>query len=61
MRELLRPFAHLHVLAVAVLGCLALATLTSDALWAWLGLAGAAVGSLWAAILLYRDLHHPRR
>ncbi len=60
MPELLRPFARFHVLGLALIGCLALAVLTRERLWTWIGLIGAVVVSVWAAILLYRDLHRGR-
>jgi len=55
MRELLRPFSRVHVLAVALLGCLAVAWHTGETLWQWLGLAGAVAAALWAAFLLRRE------
>lgn len=60
MPELLRPFATLHVCGLVLIGCLALAVLTGEGWWTWVGLLGALGVSLWAAVQLYRDLHHPR-
>lgn len=59
MPELLRPFSRIHVLGLALLGCLALGVLSGEWLWVYLGLGGAAVGALWAGVLLYRDLRRP--
>lgn len=58
MHELLRPFARLHVVGVALIGCLVLALLTGERLWGWIGLLGAVVVGSREAILLYRDLRH---
>ncbi len=57
MRELIRPFARIHVVGLALMGCLALAVLTEHSLWIWVALGGAITASLWGALLLYRDLH----
>jgi len=57
MRELLRPFARIHIVGLALIGCLALALLTGAQLWECIGLLGAIAAGLWGAILLYRDLH----
>jgi polyferredoxin len=58
MHELLRPFAHLHVLGVALIGCLVVALLTGEQWWGWVGLLGALVAASREAILLYRALRH---
>jgi hypothetical protein len=60
MPELLRPFDRLHVLGLAILGCLAVAVVTGRGVWTWVGLVGAVFVSLWAAVLLHRDLWHRR-
>jgi hypothetical protein len=60
MRELLRPFDRLHVLGLALLGCLAVAVVTGQGAWRWVGLVGAVIVSLWAGVLLHRDLRHRR-
>ena len=60
MRELLRPFGRFHVLALAVLGCFAIALATAQGMWGWIGVVAAVLVSLWAAVTLYQDLQeHP--
>ncbi len=54
-REILALFGPVHVLAVAVIGCLALVVLTEAPFWQWVGLAGALLAALAAAVALYRS------
>ena len=61
MQELLRSFAYVHVLGLTLVGCLALAVVTGQSLWMYIGLSAAAIGCPWAAVLLYRDLHRTGR
>jgi len=55
MRSFLRPFAGVHIAAVAFLGCLAIAWHTGETLWRWLSLSGAVTTALYAALLLRRE------
>lgn len=59
MHELIRPFARIHVLGLVLIGCLALAVLTGEALWGWFGLGAGTLGALWWGVRLYRDQHRP--
>jgi LPXTG-motif cell wall-anchored protein len=53
-QALLRPFGAVHIAALALLGCLAVAWHTGEAPWRWLGLLGAVATAVCTALLLRR-------
>ena len=58
MPESEQPFGLLHVLGMAIVGCLAFAAFTDE--WLWTGLAMAAAGLLgaWAWVVAKREYDH---
>ena len=51
-------FGILHVLGMAIVGCLAFAAFTDEWLWTGLAVAGAAVLSAWAWVIAKREYDH---
>jgi hypothetical protein len=52
------PFGILHVLGMAIVGCLAFAAFTDEWLWTGLAVAGAGVLSAWAWVIAKREYDH---